>query len=106
VLDQHDEGTFSTVELPPQEGAPWDGARETGDTRAFYNRAFLPALSAYEAEHLFGWAWLGAAVQPGTGPLCALNVKGLSGLSEHDALGGERRVGGMGWGCGDADDNA
>ncbi len=55
VLPHHDEATFSRVELPPESSDDWDvGNRDYGDTRAYYNRAFLPPFAAYDASQLFG----------------------------------------------------
>lgn len=54
VLPHHDEATFSRVELPPEDGTGWDGSRDYGDTRAYYNRVFLPPFAAYDASQLFG----------------------------------------------------
>jgi hypothetical protein len=54
VLLQHDEATFSHVELPPEDGTGWDGSRQHGDTRAYYNRVFLPVFEQYDAAQLFG----------------------------------------------------
>lgn len=54
VLPNHDEATFARVELPSPGG--WDGGCDHGDTRAYYNRVFLPAFAAYTPAELFGWA--------------------------------------------------
>lgn len=60
LLPNHEESTFARVELPPAAGSEGDGGgwdpseRDHGDTRAFYNRAFLPAFEQYDAGDLFG----------------------------------------------------
>ncbi|PRW32980.1 retinoblastoma-associated -like [Chlorella sorokiniana] len=54
VLPNHDEQTFARVELPPLDGSGWDGSRDYGDTRAWYNQIFLNAFSEYDPSTLFG----------------------------------------------------
>lgn len=76
VLPHHDEATFSRVELPPEDGTGWDGSRDYGDTRAYYNRVFLPPFAAYDASQLFGWGAgsIGRAVEGKEGVAASLDA--------------------------------
>ncbi|KAL4422907.1 hypothetical protein ABPG75_009104 [Micractinium tetrahymenae] len=55
LLPNHDDATFGRVELPAEEEGGWDGSsRDYGDTRAYYNRVFLPVFVDKDAAYLFG----------------------------------------------------